>query len=771
MKSLYISKSKSAGKSKYMAVPDPTKPYHPTLNPDGYGGPIIVNPNDPAGRQRYQSYQDSLITYNNAQLYNRDLRNLIDQNLTDGASRTHDPLYSTGMFSSYGYSSKNDAEKAKNRFNNEQTRLASQYQLNNNLNPYNHTVDFVNDSYLYYHHPPGSSNNWYSNAVGLNPQLAAFPKPQEVIYDTTTPPDPPDPPNPPDPPRKKINISSVPVKDATTYSPPPLPPPKPRPIPSPTNPNKNLYIQFRDPKQSTRTSQEFIHFGDWDTYKEFNDALQNAGRMFSASSMNMAKTKASASYGGTTKEEAMEIYKKYTEPKSTYRTGGLFKKKVGDRNDYSNGGVSPLVYKHSPGKMGSYEMQSTISPYKTKKQIKKYTEKPTDPLQIDFLSNYAGALGYKYSKDFEFPQSVPYEGNKHWNIDRFIINAHQPSEFFGQSTPSTSLKDTKKDVLYDMYKYNLYQGHKKDDAFKQAKRFIRNEYTPRMKGAYAKNVLNSKKDINLLTTSVDTFADTNPFARVYENKDLDYYKGAEKYKDPKLRRISMDYLTDFRKMDRKDAKNMIGGWINERDHIKSQYESIHQAQDGGALGAEALQQNKQEYGKGGLFKKKNNNSITPNPLYKSNKDYVYNAWRKSLPENLRNESEGYNLRGAWEGGLEPEYVTDDMAFHLSSRNPNTGEILKSPGHDTYNMAIEGDIRMGYTPRVDLRTGKIYTTNSNDPVLEGPFKNVFAKGGKMIKRADGSYSQRGLWDNIRANKGSGKKPTKQMLEQERKIKNK
>jgi hypothetical protein len=39
---------------------------------------------------------------------------------------------------------------------------------------------------------------------------------------------------------------------------------------------------------------------------------------------------------------------------------------------------------------------------------------------------------------------------------------------------------------------------------------------------------------------------------------------------------------------------------------------------------------------------------------------------------------------------------------------------------------------------------------------------------MIKRADGSYSQRGLWDNIRANKGSGKAPTKEMLKQERKI---
>jgi hypothetical protein len=44
-----------------------------------------------------------------------------------------------------------------------------------------------------------------------------------------------------------------------------------------------------------------------------------------------------------------------------------------------------------------------------------------------------------------------------------------------------------------------------------------------------------------------------------------------------------------------------------------------------------------------------------------------------------------------------------------------------------------------------------------------------KNGGMIKRADGSYSKRGLWDNIRANKGSGKKPTAAMLKQEKKIK--
>jgi len=49
------------------------------------------------------------------------------------------------------------------------------------------------------------------------------------------------------------------------------------------------------------------------------------------------------------------------------------------------------------------------------------------------------------------------------------------------------------------------------------------------------------------------------------------------------------------------------------------------------------------------------------------------------------------------------------------------------------------------------------------------KSIKFKKKPMIKRADGSYSQRGLWDNIRANKGSGKKPTSEMLKQEKKIK--
>lgn len=50
-------------------------------------------------------------------------------------------------------------------------------------------------------------------------------------------------------------------------------------------------------------------------------------------------------------------------------------------------------------------------------------------------------------------------------------------------------------------------------------------------------------------------------------------------------------------------------------------------------------------------------------------------------------------------------------------------------------------------------------------------NRFPQLKKLIKRKDGSYSQQGLWDNIRANKGSGKPSTTEMLKQEKIIKKK
>jgi len=41
--------------------------------------------------------------------------------------------------------------------------------------------------------------------------------------------------------------------------------------------------------------------------------------------------------------------------------------------------------------------------------------------------------------------------------------------------------------------------------------------------------------------------------------------------------------------------------------------------------------------------------------------------------------------------------------------------------------------------------------------------------ELLKRKNGSKSRHGLWDSIRENKGSNKKPTKAMLTEAKKIK--
>jgi hypothetical protein len=106
--------------------------------------------------------------------------------------------------------------------------------------------------------------------------------------------------------------------------------------------------------------------------------------------------------------------------------------------------------------------------------------------------------------------------------------------------------------------------------------------------------------------------------------------------------------------------------------------------------------------------------------------------------------------------LSKRFRNTDPGFSISpkgsSKNTDPG-FTKTPKNDNPNIKRK---------RVTSEDGALqYLKNGN--------KVKKAKSGAMIKRADGSMSRRGLWDNIRANKGSGKKPTKQMLVQEKKIK--
>ncbi len=105
------------------------------------------------------------------------------------------------------------------------------------------------------------------------------------------------------------------------------------------------------------------------------------------------------------------------------------------------------------------------------------------------------------------------------------------------------------------------------------------------------------------------------------------------------------------------------------------------------------------------------------------------------------------------------------SFSLGSATNPWKDIFVKSG----SISIESDVPGNPSTLISNVGGNI--------LLSAGGKLSTAKAGKeMIKRADGSYSQRGLWDNIRAaakrNKAAGKagkKPTAAMLKQEKKIK--
>lgn len=86
-------------------------------------------------------------------------------------------------------------------------------------------------------------------------------------------------------------------------------------------------------------------------------------------------------------------------------------------------------------------------------------------------------------------------------------------------------------------------------------------------------------------------------------------------------------------------------------------------------------------------------------------------------------------------------------------------------------ASDSDVRKFFDKktRIEIPPYSLINFNNEEVIVVPETKIKFRTGGELIKRADGSYSRRGLWDNIRDNIGSGRKPTKQMLEQEAKIK--
>ena len=104
----------------------------------------------------------------------------------------------------------------------------------------------------------------------------------------------------------------------------------------------------------------------------------------------------------------------------------------------------------------------------------------------------------------------------------------------------------------------------------------------------------------------------------------------------------------------------------------------------------------------------------------------YQSWKDKLPDNLKYTDENeYDLRGAYKAGMEPQWNNKDKSYHLGSRDPYSGRILKSPHHPTYLEALITDASMGYYPYTDNK-GNTYTNTwrGNKFGEGGPENNNF-----------------------------------------------
>ena len=180
----------------------------------------------------------------------------------------------------------------------------------------------------------------------------------------------------------------------------------------------------------------------------------------------------------------------------------------------------------------------------------------------------------------------------------------------------------------------------------------------------------------------------------------------------------------------------------------------------------------------------------------SAEDFGYNPSMEEMLEHSRNPRKiGYSMARQSaidafrnKGAAGKLYLTNDEVAKIAKRFKYADAAGKmstsSPMYGTTDYDLKATLSAPDYWRVMQEIKRLNTKKADGGMVDAyqlmgmPTPSMYAMGGYammedygrggMIKRKDGSYSRRGLWDNIRANRGSGKKPTAEMLRQERKI---
>jgi hypothetical protein len=211
----------------------------------------------------------------------------------------------------------------------------------------------------------------------------------------------------------------------------------------------------------------------------------------------------------------------------------------------------------------NYMLKRTVTPYVKDEDIRLNTQVPTNPRDINFISNYKGAIG----EVDQYPTSVPYQGEKHWNIDRFVID---PQFSTGYSSLENFDEDTDKaqqrrNTLADMYKYFMLQNKgDKDTSWKQANEFMTKEIDPRISGPVY-NTLRGDETLSRLPKSITAMVDEDYLRNFNSLKNEANLPDSERSEvgrdflkhpasDKQAKDLAMDWLINYKKMSPKQAE-------------------------------------------------------------------------------------------------------------------------------------------------------------------------------------------------------------------------
>jgi hypothetical protein len=265
----------------------------------------------------------------------------------------------------------------------------------------------------------------------------------------------------------------------------------------------------------------------------------------------------------------------------------------------------------------------------------------------------------------------PMAGKNKWVFEYYDKNAYKDKEIFKSS------------LMLDMI-----HGAKKDYAFNRMRQDFNANWSPKTYEFLQKKYEKDKNEGETFASYVDRTG-IDAFLRGGLNPINDEYLQTGKYND------------QYAQYYRGQVKEIDGTPIDiyspkQREIIDNMKTYL------------TTNQNPYEYDKDYITQLSKDKPYTNITELRPHQEKKFQQWVKTLPENLQSDTEEYDLRGAYQANMKPVWDEESESYHLSSRDPKTGKLLKNITHGTFDKLIEGEKAAGYEIYYDDKENRYYS---------------------------------------------------------------